>query len=106
MKKIKIGNLSDFPKGKMKAIAANGEEILVSNVNGKLHAIGNICTHEECELHKGTLKGNIVTCPCHFSQFDVTSGAVVANPATGESIEPEPMYEVKIGGNDVFVILE
>ncbi len=106
MKKIRIGSLSDFPKDKMKEVRAEGKEILVANVDGKLFAINNICTHEECELHEGSLKGNVVTCPCHYSQFDITSGKVVQNPVTGQEIDPEIVYEIVLEENDVFVILD
>ena len=34
-----------------------------------------------CSLARGKLDGTTVTCPCHSSQFDVTSGAVVRGPA-------------------------
>ena len=34
-----------------------------------------------CSLATGDLDGATVTCPCHGSQFDVTSGAVLRGPA-------------------------
>jgi nitrite reductase/ring-hydroxylating ferredoxin subunit len=34
-----------------------------------------------CSLANGTLSGTTVTCACHGSQFDVTSGNVLRGPA-------------------------
>ena len=60
--------------GQMKAVKFGAEEVLLANVNGVYYAIGNVCTHEGGNLSKGTLQGNIVTCPKHKAQFDVTTG--------------------------------
>jgi nitrite reductase/ring-hydroxylating ferredoxin subunit len=53
----------------------------VANAGGHLYAIDDTCTHMGCSLARGSLEGTIVTCACHGSQFDVTSGAVVRGPA-------------------------
>jgi nitrite reductase/ring-hydroxylating ferredoxin subunit len=50
-------------------------------VDGTLHVFGDTCTHLQCSLAQGDLDGTVVTCPCHRSQFDVTTGAVVRGPA-------------------------
>ncbi|MGH2393155.1 MAG: Rieske (2Fe-2S) protein, partial [Candidatus Limnocylindria bacterium] len=39
------------------------------------------CTHMGCSLAAGDLDGTTVTCACHGSQFDVTSGEVLRGPA-------------------------
>ena len=38
--------------------------------------------HEACPLSSGLLTGTTLTCQCHGSQFDVTTGAVLRGPAT------------------------
>lgn len=83
----------------MKKVSVSDEHVLVANVAGKLYAIGNTCTHRGCSLDEGELEGNIVTCPCHGGQFDVTNGKVVAPPPSKD----EPQYEVEIQGTDVLV---
>jgi nitrite reductase/ring-hydroxylating ferredoxin subunit len=59
----KVAETQEIPSGQMKAIKFGVEEVLVANVNGVYYAIGNVCTHERGNLLKGTLQGNIVTCP-------------------------------------------
>ena len=96
---VKVGQLNDFLSGSMKKVSVSGENVLVVNVDGKLFAIGDTCTHRGCSLDEGELEGNIVTCPCHGGQFDVTNGKVVGPPPS----EDEPPYEVEIRGTDVLV---
>jgi len=36
------------------------------------------CGHPNASLVMGTLQGKIVTCPLHFSRFDVTTGKKIS----------------------------
>ena len=101
MEEVKVGKLSDFPANGKKMVTVKGNDIMITNLDGKLYAIGDVCTHEECSLSEGILQGNILTCHCHYAQFDVRTGKVLAPPAT----EDEPTYEVKVVGEDVFVVI-
>jgi nitrite reductase/ring-hydroxylating ferredoxin subunit len=38
------------------------------------------CGHQNASLAIGTLQGKIVTCPLHFSRFDVTTGQKISGP--------------------------
>src|SRR5262249_35609186 len=64
-------------------------------------AFDDTCTHRGCSLASGKLDGTTVTCPCHGSQFDVTSGAVVRGPAT----RPVRSRLVEVKGNDLLVVI-
>jgi nitrite reductase/ring-hydroxylating ferredoxin subunit len=46
-----------------------------------MYAFDDTCTHMGCSLANGELDGTTVTCACHGSQFDVTTGAVLRGPA-------------------------
>jgi catalase len=72
----------DLVAGAMKAVDVDGSRVAVANVGGTFHAFPDACTHRGCSLAEGTLEGNTVTCPCHGSQFDVSTGAVLRGPAT------------------------
>ena len=52
----------------------DGEEAAVYNIDGAFYATGNACTHTGGPLSEGDLAGQVVTCPLHGSQFDVTTG--------------------------------
>jgi nitrite reductase/ring-hydroxylating ferredoxin subunit len=74
--------VADVPAGHMKLRSVSGVDVTVYNVNGTLYATEDACTHADGPLHEGELKDNVVTCPWHYSCFDVTNGAVVCPPAT------------------------
>ena len=96
---IKVGQLSDFPTGKLKKVQVHGEDVLVVNLGGKIYAITNACTHRGGPLHEGELDGNMVICPYHGGQFDVTTGKTVGPPPTRD----ETPFEVEVQGSDVLL---
>jgi 3-phenylpropionate/trans-cinnamate dioxygenase ferredoxin subunit len=92
-----VGKVGDVPQGEMRGYQVGGEDVAVANVDGTLHAFGNICTHMQCLLSEGDLDGTTVTCACHMSEFDVTNGDVLQGPAT----EPVDSYQVQTDGDDL-----
>jgi nitrite reductase/ring-hydroxylating ferredoxin subunit len=78
----RVGSAKDVAVGRMHVFNVEGTKVNVVNVNGHLFAFDDTCTHTGCSLSKGRLHGTTLTCPCHGSQFDVTSGAVLRGPAT------------------------
>jgi 3-phenylpropionate/trans-cinnamate dioxygenase ferredoxin subunit len=106
---VKAAETSEIPVGKMKMVKVGEKEVLIVNVNGNYHAIANRCTHAGGDLSKGSLEGNIVTCPRHGSKFDVTTGEVVSGPKIlffHPKIRDEPSYEVKVEGDQILVKIE
>jgi nitrite reductase (NADH) small subunit len=92
---MKIGEL---PPGMVRELQLDGKVIALSNVGGKLCAINNVCLHRGGPLGEGELSGQVVTCPWHGWQYDVTSGKLVTNPAVGVET-----YPVELRGDDVYV---
>jgi len=87
---VKAGSICEFQVA--------GESIAVANIAGKLCAISSVCSHEGGPLGEGYLDGQIVTCPWHGWQFDVTSGKLVENPALSVKT-----YPLEIRGDDIFI---
>ncbi len=73
--------------------------VSVARIGDKLFAFDDLCTHEGCQLSAGILAGTTLMCPCHGSQFDVTSGAVLRGPAK----QPLTTYEVREQGGEIEV---
>ena len=63
--------------GAMKAVNAEGQEILIGRVGDTYYAADKRCPHRGGNLSSGTISGTIVTCPLHGSQFDLRDGHVV-----------------------------
>ena len=77
---VEVTKVSEIPPGTMKHIETGEKEICIANVSGRFYAIGDRCGHENARLSTGTLKGTFVTCPMHFSTFDVTTGKMLSEP--------------------------
>ena len=68
-------------QGELAAFDVGLERIAIAKVEGKLYAFDDPCPHRQCSLAEGRLAGTVVTCPCHGSQFDVTTGERLRGPA-------------------------
>ena len=78
---VRIGSAKDLRPGQMRVFDVAGTKVNVASAGNHLYAFDDTCTHMGCSLAKGHLAGTVVTCACHGSQFDVTSGAVLRGPA-------------------------
>jgi nitrite reductase/ring-hydroxylating ferredoxin subunit len=96
-----VAKVGDIPEGEMRAFEIGGEDVAIANVDGSFFAFNDECTHAGCSLAEGDLDGTTVTCACHGSEFDVTSGDVLGGPA----MEPVDSYEVTVEGDDIRVDL-
>jgi nitrite reductase/ring-hydroxylating ferredoxin subunit len=95
---VTVGTAGEVPEGEAKAFVVNGDEIAVARSGGTLYAFGDICTHRGCNLSMGgEIEGTVITCECHGSEFDMSTGAVVEGPAT----EPVASYEVREEGGEL-----
>ncbi len=87
-----VSRADDLNEGEMQAFKVLDTKIAVGNVAGTFYAFDDTCTHLQCSLAEGALEATTVTCTCHGSEFDVTSGAVLQGPAQ----EPVGTYETRV----------
>jgi nitrite reductase (NADH) small subunit len=95
---VRAMKIGEVPPGMTRELQLDGKVIALSNVGGKVYAINNVCLHRGGPLGEGELSGQVVTCPWHGWQYDVTSGKLVTNPAVGVET-----YPVELRGDDVYV---
>ena len=74
----KISKTAALKEGKPISVQREGKHILVVRLGQDYFAATGQCPHLGCLLANGTLAGNIITCPCHGSSFDVTDGHLVS----------------------------
>lgn len=96
---VPVGSAADLSEGEMRAFEVGGQRVAVARVGGSLHAFDDICTHRLCSLADGDLEEATATCPCHGSQFDVTTGKVLNPPAT----EPVPVDRLRVEDDEIQV---
>jgi len=97
---IKAAAASEIANGQGKTCDVGGKAIAIFNVNGQFCAIDNTCVHRGGPLGEGDLDGNVVTCPWHGWQYDVTTGVSPVNPAAKVT-----KYNCKVEGGDILVEL-
>ena len=69
--------------------------VITQEPAGAFHAFDRTCTHAGCDVTD--VQDGAIHCPCHGSQFDVTSGAVLQGPAE----TPVGSYPVRLEGADL-----
>ena len=99
-KTISLISCDDIAAGSTAEIVADGRIFAVYNVDGTFHVLDGICPHAGGPLGKGMLNGQIVTCPWHGWQFDVTEGKHCLNDTLCQ-----PHYDVDIHEGRVCVSL-
>jgi nitrite reductase (NADH) small subunit len=91
-----IGHVSELPPGERRVVEVDGRSIGVFNVHGQFYALRNRCPHQGAPLCLGAIKGmalpskpgeyrwgregEILRCPWHGWEFDITSGRSIFNP--------------------------
>jgi 3-phenylpropionate/trans-cinnamate dioxygenase ferredoxin subunit len=96
MSKHIVGRTSEIPPGQRRIVHAAGRSIGVFNVRGAYYALRNSCPHQQAPLCKGIVTGTtlpsrpgeyiwardgeIIRCPWHGWEFDITNGRSVFNP--------------------------
>lgn len=89
-----LAKVSAIPAGSgLVVVGPNNPILLADSGGGKVVAHTAVCTHQGA-----TIDGAGV-CPLHGSKFDVTTGAVLAGPATA----PLAPVTVTVSGGEVFL---
>ncbi|MDP9341146.1 MAG: non-heme iron oxygenase ferredoxin subunit [Actinomycetota bacterium] len=96
---VTVGSAQDVPTGEVRAFQVGSVPVAVANVDGTFYAFDDTCTHRQCSLAEGDLDGTTITCACHGSEFDVTTGEVLNGPAA----EPVASYPVQVEGGAIQV---
>jgi nitrite reductase/ring-hydroxylating ferredoxin subunit len=97
---VRTAKAGAVPPGSVAEFEVGGKQVAVANVNGKFFAINGVCVHEGGPLGEGALNGNVVICPWHAWEYDVTTGRIVGSPAGAEGVA---CYPVEVRGEDIFV---
>jgi Rieske Fe-S protein len=92
----KLVALSDVPVGAAAAVKLpDGTPGVVARPSsGTAVCFTAICTHNGCTV---AVNGKQLDCPCHGSQFNALTGAVLQGPATS----PLAKVPVKVSGGEV-----
>ena len=99
---MRIASLADLPEEGAVRIEVGGRPVCLARSQGKVYALGDVCSHADVSLSEGDVEDGTVECWLHGSRFDLRTGAPTGLPAT----KSVPTYPVTVIGDDVFVKLE
>ncbi len=99
---VQVIALKDVPENKPIRVDAKGEPVMLVRRDGRIFAIGAVCSHYGAPLEEGELKNGTIECPWHGSRFSLADGSVKAGPTTA----PVPHYEARINNEQVEVKLD
>ena len=78
-------------------VVVKGARVVVTkDASGAVHGFSAVCTHQGCIV--SSVRQGRIQCPCHGSQFDATTGKVLAGPAPG----PLNPVDVVVDGGVVY----
>ena len=87
---------SEIPVGSGKIFTS--EKIVVTQPNsGDFKAFSAVCTHMGCIV--STISNGTIDCPCHGSQYSISTGGVVGGPAPS----PLPAQAINVTGSNIFL---
>ena len=91
-----VGRADELPPGACRIVEVGGRSIGVLNVDGRYHALRNVCPHQGAPLCEGTvsgtmvpsapheyvygLEGRVLRCPWHKFEFDLETGRALHDP--------------------------
>ncbi|MEP7198318.1 MAG: Rieske 2Fe-2S domain-containing protein [Chloroflexota bacterium] len=113
-----VAQVTDIPEGQSRIVKIGAREIGIFNVRGQFYALPNICIHQGGPLCEGrisgtltaraennwkfewTHEGEIVTCPWHALEYNITTGQCLAFPNRRVR-----SYPVTVAGGQITVVL-
>ncbi len=99
---VRVAAVGECPAGKLVGVLAEALPVVLANVDGKICALVDECSHEEYPLSDGDLEGGDIVCIYHGARFDACTGANKALPA----VVPVRSFPVEIREGEIFVDVE
>lgn len=87
---------SKVPVGSGTIVSAQ-QVVVTQPTAGEFKAFSAICTHMGCIVSQ--VSNGTIDCPCHGSQYSISTGDVVAGPAP----RPLPAKQIKVSGDSIFL---
>lgn len=97
-----VGKAKDIEPGQVTYVEIDDYRLAICNLNGKIYAFENTCTHDGGPLNQGHLEGDVIECPRHGGRFNVQTGKAVRMPA----VAPIETYPVRIENGVIEVELD
>ncbi|MGH2619081.1 MAG: Rieske 2Fe-2S domain-containing protein, partial [Anaerolineales bacterium] len=93
---VLVAEAADIPEGERLIAQVGDQSVGVFHHGGHWYALRNHCLHRGGPVATGSLEGDILTCPWHGYQYDVTTGKFLLDPGVGLETYPVLVTEGKV----------
>lgn len=93
--------IAQLAEGQSIQTSIGDDLVAIFHVNGKLHALADVCSHAQAFLSEGDVSLGAVTCPRHGARFDLETGQALTLPAT----RPVETFPVDIVDGEIVVTI-
>ena len=99
----RVCSIDELAEGAVRRFEVGGRAVCVARCAGGVHAVDDVCSHEDYPLSEGDLDAEACEIECwrHGSLFSLVTGEALTLPAT----RPVVVHEVEVQGDDVVVTL-
>jgi len=99
----RVCGVGDVESGQARRFTLGSLDLAVVRIGDDWYAVGDTCTHQRISLAEGQVDeaGRQIECWKHGSCFSLETGEPSSLPAT----RPVPVYELRIDGPDVMVVV-
>ena len=103
MAEVRLCARDDLAPGEARRFDVDGHRIALVRLGDEFRAVGDRCSHADFSLSEGEVWVDecAIECPKHGATFSLDTG----EPRTLPAIRPVPVYEVRVAGDDVRVVL-
>jgi nitrite reductase (NADH) small subunit len=111
-----VARVEDIPPGGRKILKVKGREVGVFNLGGTYYALKNVCVHQGARVCLGKVtgttlpskvyefkygrEGQILRCPWHGWEYDITSGRSLFDEKVGVV-----SYPVSVEDGQIFITM-
>jgi nitrite reductase/ring-hydroxylating ferredoxin subunit len=113
-----VASAQAVPDGRHILVKLRGREIGIFNIKGHYYALPSVCLHQNGPLCRGAVggtlvsnaetgwkrdwahEGEIIVCPWHALEYNITTGECLAYPN-----RKLPTYPVKVEDQQIIVVL-
>ena len=103
MPRVALCKASELLPERIKQVVVDGRPpIALYNLDGRIYATDDTCTHGAASLADGDVEGDEVVCPFHLGAFDIRSG----DPTRPPCIEALRTYTISVADDTVYIDLD